>query len=186
MATPAGQKREIANRYATALFELGRTNNNLSDLKQEAQALKKVVEDNEQIQHLLENPLFDVGEQLDAMTAIVDQAGYSDDVKNFAKVIIEHGRGSIITAICDRFIDQINDHKGIVHIDATSAKPMTDEQTDDLISAMKSSGKSQVTVENIIDPSILSGLIIQIGSTVMDDSGRSKLNRLKSNLENAA
>jgi len=186
MATLAGQQREIANRYATALFELGMADGNLSDLKQEAQALKKLVEDSQDIQNMLSNPLFDADEQLAAMTAIVNQAGFSTPIKNFAKVIIEHGRGPIITSICGRFIDQINDHQGIVHIDATSAKPMTDKQTDDLIEAMKSAGKSQVTVKNSIDSSILSGLILQIGSTIMDDSGRSKLNRLQSDLEKAA
>jgi F-type H+-transporting ATPase subunit delta len=130
--------------------------------------------------------LFDADERLAAITQIVRKAGFSPPVQNFARVMVEEGRGSLAIEICERFIELIKDHQGIVHVDTISAKPLTNDQKNDLIAAMKDAGKSDVTVDNRVDPSILSGLVVQIGSTIIDDSGRSKLNRLQSALEKAA
>jgi F-type H+-transporting ATPase subunit delta len=186
MATTAGNRREIAARYATALFELGRENDTLSPVKQEVEALRQLITDSDNIQRLLTNPLFDAGERLDAITQIVQEAGFSTPVQNFARVIVEEGRGAMMADVCDRLIEMVKDHQGIVHVHTTTAKPLTDEQKNDLITAMKAAGKSDVTVANRVDPSILSGLIVKIGSTIMDDSGRSKLSRLQTTLEQAA
>src|SRR5215813_11219592 len=170
----------MAGRYATALFELALESNALDQVSNDLESFDALVSDNPDLQRLVRSPVFGAEEQTRALTAVLDKAGISGLAANFLKVIAYNRRLFAVRDMIRGYRALVAKHKGEVTAQVTVAEKLNDTHLDALKSALKSvtSGKD-IDLDVRIDPAIIGGLIVKVGSRMVDSSLRTKLNSIK-------
>jgi len=169
----------IAGRYATALFELAREENKLDDVAGSLSGLEELLGDSADFTRLVDSPVLSSAEQARALAAISAQAGISELTANFLQLLAKNRRLFTLRAIIIGFRRLLADHRNEATADVTSAVPLTDAQTDELKATLKAKSGRDVSLNKRVDPYLLGGLIVKIGSRMVDSSIRTKLNNLK-------
>jgi F-type H+-transporting ATPase subunit delta len=169
----------VAGRYATALFELALEQDNLAEVEQQLSDLGEILDASDDLRRLVHSPAFSMDQQAKAVRAIADAAGTSGLTRNFLELLVEKRRLSAISGIIGAFRTLAARHRGEVEADVVSAVPLSDDQQEDLKTALRDFAGQDVSMNVRVDPSILGGLIVKVGSRMIDNSVRSKLNRLR-------
>jgi len=173
-----GIQASLSGRYATALFELARDENKLDVVGTNLRTLKQALADSDDLKRLVTSPL--VGRE-DAGKAIAATAGalkLDALTTNFLGVLAGNRRLGALNAIVRDFATLSARHRGETTAEIVSAHPLDDGQMASLKTRLKSMVGSEVNVEASVDPSILGGLIVRLGSRQIDGSIRTKLNAL--------
>ena len=169
----------IAGRYATALFELARDEGKLDDILESLTALEALLGESKDFARLVDSPVFSSTEQAGALGATSKQAGIAELTANFLQLLARNRRLFLLRGIIRGFRKLVADHRNQVTADVVSAVALTDEQTDELKATLKAKTGKDVLLDMRVDPSLLGGLIVKIGSRMVDSSVRTKLNNLK-------
>lgn len=169
----------IAGRYATALFELGEEDGRLDEIGQSLDALQSLLDESDDFARLVESPVFSATEQSNALAAISKQAELSEIVGNFLQLLAKNRRLFTLRDVITGFRKLLADHRNEVTADVTSAVALTDEQTEELKATLKAKTGRNVALNARVDPYLLGGLVVKIGSRMVDSSVRTKLNNLK-------
>lgn len=169
----------VAGRYATALFELAAEEDSLAEVEQQLTELGEILDASDDLRRLVQSPTFSMDQQAKAVRAIADAAGTSGLTRNFLELLVEKRRLSAISGIIGAFRTLAARHRGEVEADVVSAVPLGDAQKDALKQALRDFAGQDVSMNVRVDPSILGGLIVTVGSRMIDNSVRSKLNRLR-------
>lgn len=169
----------VAGRYATALFELALEQDNLAEVERQLSDLGEILEASDDLRRLVHSPAFSMEQQAKAVRAIADAAGTSGLTRNFLELLVEKRRLSTISGIIGAFRTLAARHRGEVEADVVTAVALSDDQKEDLKSALREFAGQDVSMNVRVDPSILGGLIVKVGSRMIDNSVRSKLNRLR-------
>ncbi|MFK8034544.1 MAG: F0F1 ATP synthase subunit delta [Hyphomicrobiales bacterium] len=178
--TPAGAALSgVAGRYATALFELGVEEKSLEKIENDLGRFNKMLADSDDLQRLVKSPVFSADDQLASLTKIFKKAKFSGPAANLIKIAAQNRRLFAVPNIVSAFNQLLSQHRGEVAADVVSAQPLEDKQIDDLKKALKKSLGKDVALNVRVDPSILGGLIVKVGSKMIDTSLRTKLNSLK-------
>lgn len=168
-----------AGRYSTALFELAREAGELdraeADLNQLAEALETSLELNE----LIRNPVYTRAEQEKGMAAIAERMGLSQLVRNVVGLMAQKRRLFALPQMIAMFRALLAEHRGEVTAEVTAAHPLSDAQRDALAQSIKSSMGRDVKLNVRVDEGIIGGLVVRVGSRMIDSSIRSKLARLQ-------
>jgi len=167
----------IANRYAEALFLLGKEQGSLEALQQELDVLHEVFTENPGLVVFFENPRVTARKK----KAFVDQVfnGLQNHLKSTILLLVERHRIDALPQIADQFKDKVRDEQGIAKLEVSSVKPVSENRKEELVQAFKSKlGKKHIEIENKVDPSLIGGLQIRTGNTIYDGSVKGKLNRL--------
>lgn len=166
-----------ANRYAEALFQIGKEKNILDKLVEELGLVKEVFQKNEQLDTFLKHPRVNNEEKEQFLNEMFP--GMQTDVLNTMKLLVIKRRTEIIPSIINHLIQLVNDAKGIAVAKVYSVRPLSETEIEAIkLNFAKRLNKQSIQVDNIIDPSILGGLKIMIGNTVFDGSVDAKLKRL--------
>ena len=170
----------MAGRYATALFELALENKVVDAVKKDLDQFDALVTDSADLNRLVRSPVFDADEQLKALSAILAKAGIGGLAANFLRVITTNRRLFAVRDMIRGYRALVARHKGEVMAQVTVAEKLSDTHLDTLKSALKSvtSGKD-IDLDVRIDPAIIGGLIVKVGSRMVDSSLRTKLNSIK-------
>jgi len=170
----------MAGRYATALFELALENKAVDAVKKDLDQFDALVADSADLNRLVRSPVFDADEQLKALSAILAKAGIGGLAANFLRVITTNRRLFAVRDMIRAYRALVARHKGEVTAHVTVAEKLSDTHLDALKSALKSvtSGKD-IDLDIKIDPAIIGGLIVKVGSRMVDSSLRTKLNSIK-------
>ena len=169
----------VAERYAQSLFELARDNGSVDETETELKGFRQLIDENADFRYLVESPAFTSSEQSRAIAAIVDAVKPSQLTGNFLKVVAGNRRLFALPQIITHFRTLAAAHRGEVEASVVSAHALTDEQRADLGRALGSYSGKTVTMRESVDPAILGGLVVKIGSRQVDTSLRTKLNSLK-------
>ncbi|MGF1621653.1 MAG: F0F1 ATP synthase subunit delta [Rhodomicrobiaceae bacterium] len=169
----------IAGRYATALFELARDENKLDDMAESLAALEAMLNESKDFARLVDSPVFSSAEQSDALDAISKKAGIQDLTANFLQLLARNRRLFLLRGVIRGFRKLLAEHRNQMTADVVSAIALSDEQTDELKATLKAKTGKDVLLDMRVDPSLLGGLIVKIGSRMVDSSVRTKLNNLK-------
>ncbi len=167
-----------SDRYATALFELAEGVGKLDLLEGEMATLKGILATNAELTHFLASPVIGTSEKANAITAIANKAGFSTLTSNFTGVVASSGRAAELSLMVDRFTLLCAQARGAVHAEAVTAQPMSAKQEKDLAGAIKAALGQDVKIETRVDPALLGGLVVKIGSRMFDSSLKSKLEGL--------
>jgi F-type H+-transporting ATPase subunit delta len=170
----------MAGRYANALFELALDNKAVDAVKKDLDQFDALVADSTDLNRLVRSPVFGADEQLKALSAILTKAGIAGLAANFLRVITTNRRLFAVHDMIRAYRALVARHKGEVTAQVTVAEKLSDKNIDALKGALKSvTGGKDIDLDVIIDPAIIGGLVVKVGSRMVDSSLRTKLNSIK-------
>lgn len=179
MAENTSQISGVAGRYANALFELALDDKSLGETEKDLDRLTALVAESDDLKRLIRSPVFSAEEQTRAIAAVLDKAGIGGLVANLIKVAAGNRRLFAVPEIVTGFKRRAAAHRGEVSAEVVSAEPLSDKHVADLKAALKASLGKDVALDTKVDPSLIGGLIVKIGSRMIDGSLKNKLNSLK-------
>jgi F-type H+-transporting ATPase subunit delta len=169
----------VAERYATALFELARDAGTLDGIEADLKQFAGLVEESADLKRLVRSPVFSADEQRRAISAVLDKAEIGGLVGNFIRVAAQNRRLFAVPDMITAFGRLLASYRGEVSAEVTSAEPLSEAHLDDLKAALKASLGKDVSLETHVDSSLIGGLIVRVGSRMIDGSIKTKLNSLK-------
>ena len=169
----------IAERYAGSLFELAVQTNAIKAVENDLASFERLLTSSADLNRLLMSPVFSADEQFKAVSTVADRAGIKGLVGNFLRVVAKNRRLFAVPAMIKAFRRIAADHRGEVAAEVTSAHPLTEAQRSDLKAALKDVTGKDAAIAVTVDPSLLGGLVVKIGSRQIDTSLKTKLNSLK-------
>lgn len=169
----------MAGRYATALFELALDEKAVDAVAADLNTFDALVADNPDLNRLIRSPVFSAEDQLKALSAVLDKAGITGIAAKFLKVVAGNRRLFAARDMIRGFRALVAKYKGEVTAQVTVAEKLKDEHLSALKSALKSVTGKDVTVDVTVDPAIIGGLVVKLGSRMVDASLRTKLNSIK-------
>ncbi len=173
----------VAERYASSLFDLSMEAGAVDAVSKDLDGLQSMIDESADLKRLILSPVFSAAEQSGAITAILAKAGIKSPVANFLKVVASNRRLIAVPGMIKAFRQISARHRGEVTAEVTSAHALTAAQTKELTAALQGVTGKVVTVNVTVDPSILGGLIVKVGSRQIDTSLRTKLSTLKLSLK---
>ncbi|MCU0839406.1 MAG: F0F1 ATP synthase subunit delta [Rhodospirillales bacterium] len=168
----------LAERYATALFELAEAEKKLDPIANELKSLNALIDSSADLRRLIRSPVISRQDQAKAMAAVLEQAGARKLTQKFVGLLAEKRRLFALPVIITAFLGMLARRRGEVTAEVTSAKPLSKAQSAALADALKAAMGKPVALTARVDADILGGLVVQIGSQMIDSSLRSKLRRL--------
>ena len=169
----------VAERYAGSLFELAAQSGEIVRVEEDLGRFETLLTESDDLRRLIESPVFSADEQLKAVAAIADRAQISGLTGNFLRVVARNRRLFAIPGMIRSFRKIAAEHGGEVSAEVTSAHALSPEQENALRATLKSVAGKDVTIAVTVDPSILGGLVVKMGSRQIDTSLKTKLNSLK-------
>lgn len=179
MAADSSGSAGLAGRYATALFELAETDKKLDDVASDLQDLRAMIDGSEDLARVIKSPVMSRNDQINAMTAIAEAAKFAPLTKNFIGVIAENRRLFALTNIINAFQAQLAASRGEATAEVVSAKALTKAQLSAVEDALKSAIGTKVQVEQRVDESLLGGLVVRVGSRMIDSSLKTQLQKMR-------
>jgi F-type H+-transporting ATPase subunit delta len=175
----------VSGRYATALFELARDEKSIDAVKADLGKFDAMLSESADLKRLVRSPVFAADAQLKALSAVLDKAGISGVAANFLKVLTNNRRLFAVSDVIRAFGALVAKYKGEASAEVTVAEPLSDKNLDALKAALKQVSGKDVTLNVKVDPSIIGGLVVKLGSRMVDSSLRTKLNSIKHAMKEA-
>ncbi len=169
----------VAERYANSLFELAQESKSVDKVEADLGRFEELLDGSDDLTRLIKSPVFSADDQLKAISGIADKAKITGTVGNFLRVVARNRRLFAVPAMIRSFREKAAEARGEVAADVISAHELSAEQKKSLGAALKSVAGKDVAMNISVDPSILGGLIVKIGSRQIDTSLKTKLNALK-------
>jgi len=169
----------VAERYASALFDLALSDKALPAVEADFDRFAGLLNESADLKRLVRSPVFSAEEQTRAVTAILDKAEIGGLVGNLIKVASSNRRLFAVPDIAVAFRRLASRYRGEVAAEVTSAEPLSEKHVADIREALKASLGKDVALETKVDPALIGGLIVKVGSRMIDGSLRTKLNSLK-------
>jgi F-type H+-transporting ATPase subunit delta len=177
--TDAGQ------RYAQSLFELAIETNQLTAVEADLVSLKAMYADSADLRRLITSPAYGVEEKAKGLAAVVQRAGFSALTAKFIGVVATNGRAADLMGAVTGFRKMSAEHRGVVSAEVVTATALTAAQLKGVGSALRSALGKDPELSTRVDPSILGGIKVRVGSRLFDASLRSKLDSMKFALKRA-
>lgn len=178
MENSGGIKASLSGRYALALFELARDNKQLESVAESLSALKAALSESEDFRNLISSPVIGREDAAKTMAALSTSMGLDRLTGNFLGVLAKARRLAQLPAAIRAFETLLSQHRGESRAEITSAHALTKTQVTALEKALKTRVGRDVAVDLKVDAAILGGLIVKIGSQMIDSSIRTRLNTL--------
>ena len=185
VATDDTSVSSVAGRYATALFELARDQKSIDSVRADVDKFAGLLAENEDLVRLVRSPVFTAQEQGKALDAVLAKAGITGIAANFLKVLTANRRLFAVNDVIRAFRVLVAKFRGEATADVTVAEPLNDKNLDALKASLKSVTGKDVDLNVNVDPSIIGGLIVKLGSRMVDSSLRTKLNSIKHAMKEA-
>ncbi|MEP2683186.1 MAG: F0F1 ATP synthase subunit delta [Sulfitobacter sp.] len=184
MSEPASISTGIAERYATAVYDLAREANQVEANQVDAiegdlTALEAALTDSDDFQRLITSPLYTREQQAQAIKVVADKMGLTKTMASTLALMAQKRRLFVLPALVKALRETIAEAKGEITADVTTAKALTKTQSDKLTKSLNASTGKKVSLHATVDESLIGGLVVKVGSKMIDTSIRSKLNSLQ-------
>ncbi|MBU1210439.1 MAG: F0F1 ATP synthase subunit delta [Alphaproteobacteria bacterium] len=186
MATDDLNLSSMPGRYAGALFELADGRKQAADVEKDLSAFQALLDESEDLRRLVASPVFTAEDQDRALKTLSDKAGLSELTSNFLRVIARNRRLFALPQMISAYKSLAARSRDEVTAEVTTAQPLSDEQAAELKKTLTASVGKTVMLDARVDPSILGGLIVKVGSRMVDSSLRTKLTAIRMGLKGAA
>ncbi len=183
VSEPASISTGIAARYATAIFELAKEDNALSALESDVDTLDGALKDSADFRSLIASPVYSRAEQAKGVSAVAEKAGLTKTVASSLALMASKRRLFVLPALVRELRARIAAEKGEVTADVTAAKALTKAQEDKLARTLKDRVGKDVKINMAVDESLIGGLVVKVGSRMIDTSIRSKLAALQNSMK---
>lgn len=175
----------VGGRYAQALFDLANDENKMAAVEADLKALKSMCADSKDLRTLLSSPAFSAEDKGRALAAIAAKAKLNATTQKFLGLLAANGRASGLMSVITSFEALAAAARGAVSAQVTTAVPLTPAQSKGVAAALRSALGKDPEIETRVDPALLGGIKVQVGSRLFDASLRSKLDSLKFALKRA-
>jgi F-type H+-transporting ATPase subunit delta len=175
----------VSGRYATALFELARDEKSVDAVKADLDRFNALLNESADLKRLVRSPVFGADVQLKALNAVLDQAGIAGVAANVLRVLTANRRLFVVGDVIRAFNALVAKFKGEATADVTVAEALSDKNLDALKAALKAVTGKDVDLNVKVDPGIIGGLVVKLGSRMVDGSLRTKLNSIKHAMKEA-
>jgi F-type H+-transporting ATPase subunit delta len=169
----------VAARYASSLHDLASAANSVDAVAKDLDLFSSIVEGNDELKRLVSSPVFASSEQLGAVAALVEKAKIGELTGNFLKVVARNRRLQSLSSIVTAYHEITARARGEATAHVQTARPLTAAQEKELAETLSSATGKKVATRVTVDPALLGGLIVQVGSRQIDTSLRTKLSTLK-------
>ena len=175
----------VAGRYATALFNLALEQKALDKVRADLDQFAEMIAGSADLNRLVRSPVFGADEQARALAPVLKQAKIEGISANFIELVAAKRRLFALPLIIKAFRAMVANHKGEVSASVTVAEPLSDEHLSALKSALNTVTGKDVDLQVDVDPAIIGGLVVKLGSRMVDSSLRTKLNSIKTAMKEA-
>lgn len=179
MANASSKSSGVTLRYATALFDLALSEKKLAAVEKDLARFDALLNGSSDLMRLVRSPVFSADEQLKAISALLKKVKITGLVGNFVQVVTRNRRLFAMVGMLQVFRELLAEHKGEATADVTVAKELTAAESKELKAALKSVVGKEVAINATVDPSLLGGMIVKVGSRQIDTSLRTRLSSLK-------
>ncbi len=178
METSGGIQASLAGRYASALFGLARDERQIDAVGRSLDSLDRALTESPELAQLAASPAFSREDAGKAFAAVGQQLSLDPITANFLGVLAGNGRKNQLQSVIRAFRRLAAEHRGETTAEVVTANPLNDDQLSALKAQLRARAGRDVAIETRIDPEILGGIVIKMGSQMIDASIRTKLNRL--------
>ena len=168
-----------ASRYSLALYELAEENKNVQEIENQSSAVIKLLDDSEDFESLIKNPTNKKEDQINILNKISENYNFNILLKNFLCFLVEKRRLFFLRNILRNFLDTCSQKRGEVKAKLIAAKQLSDNEVNRIKDELSKDFTNKVKLDYKYDPSLIGGLIIQVGSLMIDTSIKSKLKQLE-------
>ncbi len=186
MTTDVGGVAGLAGRYATALFELAVEHKQLDAVAADLAGLDTLLGESADLQRLVRSPVISREDQMKAVAAILERAGAADLTRRFVGLLAERRRLFALADVIEVFDQLLAAHRGEVRASVVSAKALTAKQSASVRAALRKALGGEVAVDATVDETLIGGLVVRVGSRMVDASLRTKLQRLERAMKGVA
>jgi F-type H+-transporting ATPase subunit delta len=169
----------VAGRYASALFELAQENRAVDAVARDLDAFDALIRESEDLRRLIRSPVFGAEEQARAVGAILDRAAIGGLAANFIRLVAANRRLFALPDMIRAFRARLRQSKGIVEDEVRLAEAPSDKVLGDIKSALREVAKAEIDLDVKVDPALIGGIVVRMGSRMVDASLRTKLNAIR-------
>ncbi|ABC22024.1 F0F1 ATP synthase subunit delta [Rhodospirillum rubrum] len=169
----------VAERYATALYELAEDRGALDQVSADLRSLKAMLDESGDLRRVIASPVIGRDDQRKALTALAEKAGFHEIVRNFLGVVAAKHRSFAVPGMIGAFLERLAARRGEVTARIVSATALTSAQKSALTTALNKATGNTVTIDASVDPALLGGMVVRVGSRMVDSSLSTKLKRLQ-------
>jgi F-type H+-transporting ATPase subunit delta len=169
--------------YASALFEAAEEEGRLEPVREQLAQLVEAERQVPELRELLRNPQVDPRARRAALEDVL--AGSEELLRNFLFVLADKGRAAQLEEIALEFERLVAEHEGVVHAELTTAVELSDDEADKLLGQIEQASGRKVEATRSVDPDLIGGIVLQVGSHRLDASVRGRLDRLRRRLVTA-
>lgn len=178
METSGGIEASLGGRYALALFDLAKDARTIEAVEADLATVRDALVQSSELRELTSSPLIARGASVKAIVAVADQLGLDPTTRSFLGVLAENSRLAALPQIARAYRQLAARHRGETTAEVTSAHPLDEAQVSELKQQLRQRVGRDVSVDLSVDPAILGGLVVRIGSQMIDSSIRTRLNSL--------
>jgi F-type H+-transporting ATPase subunit delta len=178
--TSGGIRASLAGRYASALFDLARDQRQIDAVSRSLDVLSQAMVDSRDFAEVVDSPVVSREEASSALAALAPQLGLDPITTNFVGVLARNGRKGQLRSVIRAFGRLAAEHRGETVAEVTTARPLNDDQIGQLKQQLRTRAGREVSIDAAVNPEILGGIVVKLGSQMIDASIRTKLNRLAS------
>ena len=179
MASAGSETSGVAGRYATALFEIAKEAGSLDRLDGDVKAMSAALSESADLRALIVSPVYGRDEMAGAITAVADRMGLGPELRNTMGLMAVNRRLFVLPALLDAVRALIAAERGEVTAEVTAARPLSDAQTEALRRTLRERVGRDVELEVAVDESLIGGLVVKVGSRMVDTSIRARLAALQ-------
>jgi F-type H+-transporting ATPase subunit delta len=169
----------VAERYATALYDLADESKSLDAVAEDLRNVRNLIAGSPELRRFLRSPLIDRQDQTKGIQAVLVAAKTGDLVRRFVGVVGGNRRLFALPGIIDAFLRQLAKRRGEVTVHVSSARPLSAEQSAQLTDALRKAVGQKINIESKVEPELIGGLVVRVGSRMVDTSIRTQLQKLR-------
>ena len=182
MSSKSTFSNSTSSSYALALYELAKESSELSKIEEEIKSFKKLIKENIEFKEIISSPTVAVENKKNIILKITEQNNFSEILKKFLAFIAIKNRLFFLEKIIESFLNLVSTNKGELKAKLISSKELSSEEQSKIQNELSVNFKSPLNINYKYDPSLIAGLVIQIGSVMIDTSIKTKLKKLEKNM----
>ena len=170
----------VARTYARALFDTAKEHGKLDEIREELDSFVAAIREVPELQALIRNPQLDPQAKAEALAAVLQSA--DEILRNFARLVAEKGRAPMLEEIAREYNALVAAEERILNVELTTAYELSDNQADSIVKQIEAAAGRRVEAERTVDPELIGGVVLKVGSLEVDSSVRGRLERLRREL----
>lgn len=176
-------EQRVASRYAKSLIDLAKEQNVLEAVKNDIIQFQRIAKQNHSLQTMLKSPVVNNGDKIAVLNKVFN-TGFNAMTLSFFAIVVRKNRSAVLESISEAFLQQYNDLNNIISATVKTAQAIDTSVTAEVTQFIEKQSGKKVSLTTVIDPSLIGGLVIQIGDNLYDASISGKINKVKQNLLN--